>query len=246
MKYDRIDPLFIKTTSDFIRRLMTISNDIGLGILFGRLVNKKKIEEKVIKTLTPVFNRYFEKSVSASNKIVKKEVADLVDDYRVPMKYNKDLINKINDVSIFTGYYDNKYKGLYTKSEINRLKKVILSAKYSEWTEEQLVAAIKNTIKTTNNRALLIARTETQRLHETTMKVYYEKKKVSDEYDRVWITKGDGKVRPSHRKMNGKKAEEDGRFLSPDVGYINGPGSGPSEFAMGCRCKTELVKKEDI
>ena len=103
MKYNRVDPLFIKTTNDFIAKLQAVSQEVGLAILFGKIKNKASIEDKVVKRLTPIFYRYFDKSISASNKIVKQEVADIVKDYSVPMKYNKDLIKKINDSELPEG-----------------------------------------------------------------------------------------------------------------------------------------------
>ena len=216
------------------------------SIVYGRYKSKKIIEDKVVAILKPIIDEMFSAGLKDSKKTAKDGINGLIKKYGVDIKYDKNFLSQINEVSIFTGYADKAYKDLYTKSEIEKIKKIILSAKYSGWDEQQTKLAIQKAVKMSNRRALLLARTETQRLSETAKKIYMSNKKVADKYVRVWKTRGDNKVRPSHRRMDGKEADSNGQFHSPDVGLINGPGAGPTEFSINCRCKTILKQKKNI
>ena len=239
-----IDKNLLKVVLDFDKQYIEEANKIASSIIFGRIVSKKILAKMIADAMTPIINDMFDEGIIASNKLVKREIAKLVVDVDVPFKFNKDLIERINEKSIFTGYFDKEYKGIFTKGEIQKLKNTILSAKYSKWDEKQTAAAIKKVTNFSSRRALFLARTETQRLQETAMSVYMEKSAVNKNFDRIWRTQGDGKVRGTHQRMNGLKADSNGQFNSPDVGLVNGPGAGPADFSMGCRCYTEFIKKE--
>lgn len=240
-KASGINKQFLSITAKFKEAYQQVSEDIGLVVLAGSLVSKKLIEKKVVKVLTPIISDYFNDSIHASNLIVGKEVSKLVDDIGLPFKYNKTFLDKMNEKSIFAGYADNEYKSFFTKREITSLKKVILSAKYSGWDEKQLVAAIKNTVNITNNRALLLARTETTRLDSVAKEIYFGKKKVRDEYELVWIQTT---AYERHKHMNGVVADENGKFYdSKTGGVIPGP---PYIFSpWNCKCRVEYRKKEE-
>jgi SPP1 gp7 family putative phage head morphogenesis protein len=201
-----------------------------------------------ISSFEPIFNDMFKNGKTYSEDIVKKELLDLVDTVKVPFKYNKNVIDKINGKSVFTGYYDEQYKDVFTKKELYKLKSTILAGKYAGVSEQELANQIKTVVNISDQRARLLARTEMQRLQETTTAIYYEQPEVMKMYDRVWITKDDDRVRTSHQSMDGEIAEtsgpHSGQFYSKDVGWISGPGSGPPSFSIGCRCHTKFVKKE--
>lgn len=198
-------------------------------------------------SFNPIFNDMFNNGKDYSEEIVKKELLDLVDTLKVPFKYNKSVIDKINGKSVFTGYYDEQYKDVFTKTELYKLKSTILAGKYAGVSEQELATQIKNVVNISDQRARLLARTEMQRLQETTTAIYYDQPEVMKSYDRVWITQDDDRVRSSHKAMDGQVAEttgqHKGQFYSKEVGWISGPGSGPPSFSIGCRCHTKFVKK---
>lgn len=236
----RVDPLFVAVTAWFVEEYRAESERLAETIWATQTAVETALDQRA-KRLEPILEEFFRRGQTATNKVVDQEVAALSDQFQVPWKYNRDVIDEIQDVSIFDGYYDRKYQGVFTRREIDNLKKTILRAKYNNWAEDELMRAIQNTIRVTGNRARLLARTETQRLHETTQMVYYRQQEVQQRYKRVWYALPD--ARPSHRRMDGKVAGTDGYFTSPDVGKVIGPGSGPKDFAIGCRCRTELVKR---
>jgi len=229
-------------TSNFIKNLREAAIKIG-ALTIARQRNIPVFVDGETQNLTSIFDDLFADGRKADIVLIKKDLLRLTNTYEVPLKYNKQVLDSINDISIFRGYYDKRYRDVFTKREIYNLKQTILSGKYAGLSEAELTTNIRNTINVTKNRARLLARTETQRLRETTNTIYFKQPKIQKAYDRVWITRQDSSVRPSHDRMNGLSANKDGLFLSPDVGYVTGPGAGSGEFSISCRCHTELRKK---
>lgn len=241
---------FDTITTRFISKLKAALKKIVSVLLSIDVNNKEKVIaylDEATSSLTGIFADLFADGKAITPTYVKSTLSKLIDSYDIPLKYNKDLLTKIDNISVFTGYYDKAYADVYTKREILNLKKVLLQGKYARKTEAEITQDVLNTINVTKQSAQLLARTEIQRLRETTNLLYFtEIKKINKEYNRVWVTKHDGVVRPSHERMDGKLADpETGQFFSEDVGWINGPGSGPTPFSINCRCYTKLVKKEN-
>ena len=235
MKEERngINRYFIKLTYDFEKEYKETAIDVGLVILNGRIVSKKIIEKMIEKKLTPIIHRYFEDSIAASNKIVKAGVSKLTDQLNVPFKYTKKLLDSINETSAFNGYYEGK--NIFTKREITNIKKAILTSKYSDFTDKEMIEIVKNAVNVTKNRALVIARTETTRLNTTAKQIYYKKKAVKDKYKLVFHSQPD--ARPIHLSYNGKVADDEGYFEG-ECGKIKGPPVPCSPF--NCRCRIEF------
>ena len=239
---DKIDATLSITTKVFAEAFLEES--LQLGVLGLTMTNniRKQLEKKLRERLNPIVKNLFTSGFSDSNKIVGKEVSKLVDDIGIPYKYNKDLFTKFNDKnSIFMGYGDKAYKDLFTKREIDAIKRTILSGKYNGWTDKQLQAAIRNTVKITKNRALNLARNESARLGSMAAQMYYEKPAVQKEYDKVYKSETDGKVRPAHLSFNGKIADKDGYFHS-SYGSVNQVPN-PIGGHWNCRCEIYLRKK---
>ena len=229
---------FLSITADFRKAYEEASKDVGLAILSGSLVTKKEIEAKVVKALTPIINDYFLDSIHASNRIVSKSVSRLADDIGLPFKYNRDLFDKINATSIWSGYADSDYKSLYSKRELTAMKKLILSGKYGDWDEKQLVAGIKNVANITNKNALLTARFETTRLSTVANEIYFSDEAVQAEYDLVW---SQNSAYERHEGMNGRKANKDGMYIGLKGQLVPGPPY--IESPWNCECTEQFVKK---
>lgn len=204
-------------------------------------LTEKELDNLARKILYPIFDAYFDEGVRASNLIIKKEVASLVDTIGVPYKYDRALIDTINGDSVFSGYYDRNYKNLYKAREIDALKRTILRGKYSDWTDKQLAAEIKKTINISKNRALVTARMETQRLEGAAIDTYYAKAEVKKVYDKVYRSRSD--ARPTHLELNYQVADNEGFFINANGVKFRYPPEPDSPF--GCRCRIELVKKQE-
>lgn len=202
---------------------------------------KNKLDELAAERLQPVISKYFKDGIIATNKIVSQDVAKLADILKIPFKYDKSMLERFNSYSVFQGYYDKNYADLFSKREIDNLKRVILRGKYSNMPDRELAKEIQDTINITKNRALVIARGETQRLDTAAKQILFESPKVKKEYDLVWRTAGDDMVRDNHRAYNGKIADENGYFDGPD-GKIKGPEGLHNPW--NCRCQIIWVKKD--
>jgi len=225
-------------TNKFISIFKSFAIRLGT-LVFGRTRNIETfIDKEIYTTAVPLVSELFANGRKEVITLLKRDVLNFVRDYNIPIKYNKDLIDQINDTSIFRGYYDKRYKEVFTRRELYNLKQTILSGKYAGLSEAELTTNIRNTINITKHRAQLLARTETTRLRETMNRVYYTKNKgINKEYNLVWKIVNDGKCR--HPSMEGKIAGDDGLF------DITGYGRGSPGFTFNCRCRSELIKKKD-
>ena len=205
----------------------------------AKTLTEDQLDKLARKILYPIFDTYFDDGVRASNQIVSKEVASLVDTVGVPYKYNKELIETINGNSVFSGYYDKNYKNLYKAREVDALKRTILRGTYGDWSADKLASEIRKTINISKNRALVTARMETQRLRGAAIDIYYKKPAVQKVYDKVYYSLSD--ARPTHLQLNKQVADADGNFTNANGVKFRYPPEPDSPF--GCRCWTALVKK---
>ena len=235
------DSELVKVSIDFDKQYSIAAEEIAASILLGRIIDRTLLANKITEKMVPIIDDMFVNGITATNKVVEANIAKLVIDYDMPYKWNKDLLLNLNDKSIFAGYYDKSYKDLFSTSEINKLKNVILSAKYGGWDESKTITAIKNVTNMTSKRALLLARNEDARLTSVANQLYFEKKEVRDSYDLVWFNSGDN-IRPSHKAMAGKKANEDGMFESDECGLVPGPPLSCSPY--NCKCYSSFVLKD--
>lgn len=205
----------------------------------AKTLSETELDRLARKILYPIFDAYFKDSVLASNQIVSKEVASLVDTVGVPYKYNKELIETINGESVFSGYYDRNYKNLYKAREVDALKRTILRGTYGDWPADKLASEIRKTIEISKNRALVTARMETQRLRSAAIDIYYNKPAVKKVYDKVYRSRSD--ARPTHLQLNYQRADGDGNFTNANgVKFSQLP---EPDSPFGCRCWVELIKK---
>ena len=231
--------MIMQITQPFEKDFNSAVKELSYMIIGGRIINRTILSKKITKKLTPIIYDMFTTGQVASNKVVKSGVAKLVTQYNVPYKYNKSLFEHMNEHSIFAGYYDKNYKDIFTKTEINRIKKVILTAKYSGWNETKTIQQVRQATNFTVKKARLLARNEKARLQTVAKSLYFNKKEVRNKYNMVWHNSGTN-IRPDHAAMAGKVADKDGMFHSKD-GLIPGP---PYIFSpYNCKCYVTLETK---
>lgn len=211
------------------------------AIVLSATKTREALDRRANKLLLPLIDKWFSDSMVASNLIVKKEIALLVDSTGVPFKYNKEVIDKLNSNSVFQGYYDKNYKGLFKKREIDALKRKILQGVYADppWSDKRFISEIQKTVNISKNRALTTARMETQRLKSSAIDIYYQKAAVKKNYNKVYRSLPD--ARPTHKALNYQIADEEGYFTN--VNGVKFKTLPEPDSPFGCRCWVELVKK---
>lgn len=114
----------------------------------------------------------------------------------------------------------------------------------------QTAARIKGRFeKSVSNNMLRIVRTESQRARSAGTLAGYEKveqaaDKQGFETWREWVATLDNRTRPSHRAIDGQKANEDNLFTFPSGNTTPGPTlSGVAEEDIHCRCTTIIQVK---
>lgn len=202
------------------------------------LINTPQLSAEIEKRFGAILNKYFINGMDASKLLVDKEVAVLVDALKVPWKYNRDVIDLVNNNSVFKGFADQLYKEGFKRGEIDRIKRVLLKGTYNNLDEKVLRDELQKSFNLTKRRAQLLARDESSRLRETTKKVYYQQPEVQEKYELVWDAVGDKKTRPAHQELDGKVANSDGNFYSPTFGEV-----GPPPLDYNCRCSTFFKRK---
>lgn len=229
----------LRTNREMFKEYEKEKDDLIDDVLKGTIViNTPQAEKEIEERFGAIFNKYFINGFKSSQLLVDKEVAVISDALKVPFRYNRDVIDLVNERSVFRGFADDLYKERFTRGEVDRIKKVLLSGTYNQTDEKLIRDELQKKFNLTKKRAQLLARSETKRLRETTKSVYYAQEEVQKQYELVWDAMDDGAVRPSHAAMDGKVADENGYFDSADFGRVPAP---PLEF--NCRCTTFFRKK---
>jgi len=197
--------------------------------------------EKELGGLVAIFDDLFRDGRKATPDVIKKKLLSLSDNYNLPYKYHKGILDAINGDSIFTGYFEKNYQGLFTKREINELKKTILRGKYSGLSEKEVATNIRNTINVTKKRAQLLARTELSRLRASAQEAYYQESGIKATYEKVHHTTGDN-IRPDHQAYDKQVADKDGLFHGPLGSFKFAPI--PNQY--NCKCVTVLRKRKKL
>jgi hypothetical protein len=237
-----ISKLFISVISLFVRDYTEEAFIVAQSIRRSKRLIKKQLEDKAIALLAPIVEDMFTEAIKASNQIMRREIVNLSDLTKVPFKYNRDVIDRINSKSVFTGFYDTQYKSLYKKREIDALKRTILQGKYANWDDKRLAAEIRKTINISKNRALTTARMESQRLEGAAQQIFYEQAKVKEQYVKMYSSRGD--ARPSHKALDGQIADDEGYFTDSGGNKFLYPP--PPDSPFGCRCRSVLVKRDKV
>lgn len=234
MRTQDIDRIYKEIIVEHYKEIEEATGKVAISALLWKTDLSKRLIKKLEDNLTQYFDDIFREAVVRSNIIVKDEVARLANNIDLPVKYNKDLLETFNtDKSIYSGFYDKPYQKEFTKREIYRLKSGILKGKYNKLTEKQMVYEIRKIVKVSQNRALVIARQETARLDSAAKSIYYNNTKVKNRYNKVWHSHHDEVTRTNHERMDGKIADTNGWFTTPEGDKTQGS---PYPGSFGCRC----------
>lgn len=210
------------------------------ALAVGHKINDRKqgiqaYADEQIATLVPIYEDLFADGRATDIETIKSDLSKLTKRYDVPLKYNKNLLDTINEKSVFNGFYNKDYQQLYTNRDLYRLKSTILSAKYSDLPEDELVKNIRAVVKTSKKNAQLMARYEIQRLRGATLNEYYKIPRIEKKYEKVFGCEHHN-TRDSHLKYDGQVADADGYFHGA-LGSFN---STPIPGEYNCQCKMHL------
>ena len=222
---------------NFVKKLREIFATIVSLITSGR---ESDINRYINKALPEFYEQFFKGNMIVNRGLVEKELLSISNAYKVPYKFNKDVFNMIAGKSLFSA--DTTWTNAYTAKQINRLKRVVVKSLYEGKTEAELKDILTSQLKYSTKSAQLIARTERNRCLNTAVSMYYKEQDPA-EYEKVWVTEGDDRVRDTHAEMDGVVADENGYFSTSWGEYISEPGSGYDvENNINCRCHIEIRK----
>jgi len=237
-----IHPLFQLITVEFLEEYKKQIGEVAVLTVAAQYKINQQLNKWLKEKIEPVFKDLFKAGISQTNQIVPAEISVLTDQLSVPFKYNKEMLLKYNEgLSVFQGYYDKDFEKLFTRREVDKMKRIILTGKYSNWTDRELQNAILNEFKVTKNRALNIARNETTRLNTASKQIYYEKPAVKKNYNLVFTSEQDDKVRKTHKSYDKVIADPLTGKFDGDCGEILGPPVACSPW--NCRCTIDFIKK---
>jgi len=230
---------FLIIMSQFIKEFASESIATGSIVLNSQLNPRQQLETLSNTMLTPVVERFFSNGVLESNKLFQREVLRYVDMVNTPFRYDRSLLDSLNENSVFQGFYDRDYKQEFSSKEITRIKKSILRAKYTGQTDRELAAQLRADVNLTKNRSLVLARMETQRLEFGAQDALYQQPGVKENWMKVYSALSD--ARPTHQSLDGQVADDDGYFTDWEGRKFLYPA--PPSDPFGCRCKSVLKKR---
>lgn len=246
VKYKGISRELIDTISVLMAEIEELAVLTGLRVFLRKRGVKKALNKYLKEDVEPLITQMFKDSIVKSNKLYRQEVTALQDFTKVKFKYDREVLDGVTEKSLYN-MRDPQYQKLYTRREIYNLRSAILKGKYSGYTEQEMVKTIRDTVKVSKNRALMVARFETQHLEEAAIDNALKSKQVDDNFIKKYNIK-DSEARVSHIYSAGYDAgngsgfaDNDGNFTAKDGTKFSAPPNPVSPW--NCRCYLSLVKR---
>jgi SPP1 gp7 family putative phage head morphogenesis protein len=146
-------------------------------------------------------------------------------------------------IEYFRQYILNKAVLPITDNTKEMVRKILSKAIEEGWSVEETVKEIMTKTNDLNKkRARVITRTESVRAMNHGALVGADKSLFVME--KVWITAKDERVRGSHRRLEGKKADVEDSFPDTVLKFPGDP-DGEAKDVVNCRCTVGLVPKRD-
>jgi hypothetical protein len=168
---------------------------------YKKLISKFTVdkEAEILLLVQELSDNMIQDIITSAPSIVEDSLKELSKKYLdLPLKYNKQVMEDIySQYSIFKGYNP----GDFGKSDITRMKNIILQGKYNNLTDQEIRDQLLKNVDITKKKALLIARSETQSIESSAKHIYFRNPEVADKYELVWVSKTDSEVRPAHERM---------------------------------------------
>lgn len=148
-----------------------------------------------------------------------------IKDFIIPPEFTPEMVKNI------IKYYEKEINlGIngWTQESIDRLRKRVLENTFKGYRSSSLVKELEHDFQISHNKARFLARQETSFL----MSLYREERYKSVGVDKyTWSTSGDSRVRPMHKRLNGKVFSWTNPPVVDEQGHRRHPGQD-----WGCRC----------
>ena len=183
------------------------------------------------------------------NMIFDKEIITIIDDVKGEITKEAKRITVIEPEltqeqvkEIAKNYTNNMQyyiKGFLKDKRIPKMREKVRLAILNGYREDEVVKIIQNEIHIEKDKAVFLARNETNIVLAEVKKAMYQDMGF-EEY--IWHTRMDGKERPLHKLMNGKIY----RFDEPPIVDARTGQRGMPAQTYNCRCTFTPIKKDSI
>lgn len=202
---------------------------LAIGTASGKIGH---IKDKISNHLSELDNLIKQKPLFELQQAFKIAIGNLevqfgegVKDFIIPPEFTPEMIE-----NLATNYSNNMslYIQNWTEESIKRLRDRVLVNTFEGNRAETLVKTLEHDFQISYNKAKFLARQETSLL----MSQYREERYKSIGVQKYkWSTSGDSRVRPMHKRLNGKVFDWDNPPVVDEMGHRRHPGED-----FGCRC----------
>lgn len=232
----------------------------------------KKLNKYLLKTYNSVIDETIEEvrtlvksefsSVDDLQRFLSRKWIKLTEEERT--KYiEKYIVFALNDLGLFDDSLDNlEFNETVRLTQIEQRKQMQESFKYfskeiiqllGDYTSidsfESIIEKLNLIESTSKGFGKTIARTVSTQVTNTSLKQAFVTVNKNDEYELIWLSMRDKRVRPKHKDMDGKVMNDQGKFDLEDV-ELNYPGEFVNEEnaseSLNCRCVVKLQKKKGL
>lgn len=234
--------------------------------------DSKKLNKYLLKT----YNNVIDETIEGVKKLLKSEFSSVDDLQRFlsqkwiklteeeRTKYiEKYILFALNDLGLFDDSLDNlEFNETVRLTQIEQRKQMAESFKYfskqiiellGDYTSvdsfESIVEKLNLIESSSKGFGKTIARTVSTQVTNTSLKQTFKTVNKNGEYELIWLSMRDKRVRPKHQEMDGKVMNDEGKFDLGDV-ELNYPGEFVNEEkaneSLNCRCVVKLQKKKGL
>lgn len=202
---------------------------LAIGTASGKI---SRIKEKISNHLDQLGNLIGQNPQFAFEEAFAKAISELevqfgegIKDFIIPPEFTPEMIKNLAEKY---SYNMNLYIKNWTEESIVRLRDRVLVNTFEGNRAENLVKTLEHDFQISYNKAKFLARQETSLL----MSQYREERYKSVGVQKYkWSTSGDQRVRPYHKRLNGKIFTWDNPPIVDEMGHRAHPGQD-----FGCRC----------
>ena len=128
-----------------------------------------------------------------------------------------------------------------TKTTVKKIRDEVKKGEDEGLTKDEIISNIKASTGFNENRATMIARTEsTKAINSAISEAFVQAREAGVVVNKVWISEGDDAVRETHAELDGVSLPPATDFVSSSGATGSGPGSlGAPDEDINCRCTLE-------
>ncbi|MBA2878045.1 SPP1 gp7 family putative phage head morphogenesis protein [Anoxybacillus kamchatkensis] len=262
-----------KSERDIVKRYAILLNDVRKEL--AKLYEKYEVDGKLTYSEMAKFDRlrkfmeYIDYLLKILYKDVRKTVYDVLGEsyldgyYLTAWAVETDTLSRLSYSAVrpevITAMIENPITGLTLSQRLEKNRAAIIYTIQQEITQglvkgetyKQMATRIKDALENDATKAMRIVRTEAHRAVETgKLQAAEHAHKNGVVMYKVWNTVEDGRVRASHKLLDGMKVPVDKEFKKGSIhGMVPGQLSGGAKENVNCRCylsfSVERIEKVD-